>query len=223
MMKISSDTVNVLRNFATVNSSLAVKQGSVLRTISEQKNILVQAVVNESFPVDFAVYELNQFLGFVSLFDDPDLTFHENHVQVTDENSRKGSYTYTDQTMITQPPEKNINVDDAEVKVSMDEDDYKNVVKAAHALQLPDIVISGDGESVSMTATDVKNSTSNDYSCSVGNSTAKFKMIFKTENFKFLDDDYEVVLSSKGVGYFKNVNRAVEYWVATETGSEYEE
>ena len=223
MMKISNDTLNVLRNFATVNSSLAVKQGSVLRTISEQKNILVQAVVNESLPVDFAVYELNQFLGFVSLFDAPDLTFHENHVQVTDENSRKGSYTYTDQTMITQPPEKNINVDNAEVKVSMDEEDYKNVVKAAHALQLPDIVISGDGESVSMTACDVKNPTSNDYSCSVGNSTSKFKMIFKTENFKFLDDNYEVVLSSKGVGYFKNVNRAVEYWVATETGSEYEE
>ena len=222
MMKISNDTLNVLRNFATVNSSLAVKQGSVLRTISEQKNILVQAVVNESFPVDFAVYERNQFLGFVSLFDDPDLTFHENYVQVTDENSRKGSYTYTDQTMITQPPEKNINVDNAEVKVSMDEDDYKNVVKAAHALQLPDIVISGDGESVSMTACDVKNPTSNDYSCSVGNSTSKFKMIFKTENFKFLDDNYEVVLSSKGVGYFKNTNRAVEYWVATETGSEYE-
>ena len=222
MMKISNDTLNVLRNFATVNSSLAVKQGSVLRTISEQKNILVQAVVNESFPVDFAVYELNQFLGFVSLFDDPDLTFHENYVQVTDENSRKGSYTYTDQTMITQPPEKNINVDNAEVSVKMDEEDYKNVVKAAHALQLPDIVISGDGESVSMTACDVKNPTSNDYSCPVGNSTSKFKMIFKTENFKFLDDDYEVVLSSKGVGYFKNTNRAVEYWVATETGSEYE-
>ena len=223
MMKISNDTLNVLRNFATVNSSLAVKQGSVLRTISEQKNILVQAVVNESFPVDFAVYELNQFLGFVSLFDDPDLTFNEDHVQVTDENSRKGNYTYTDPTMITQPPEKNINVDNAEVSVKMDEEDYKNVVKAAHALQLPDIVIRSDGETVSIVATDVKNQTSNDYSCLVGDTNSKFKMIFKTENFKFLDGDYEVVLSSKGVGYFKNVNLAVEYWVATEAGSEYEE
>ena len=223
MMKISDGTMDVLRNFATVNSSLAVKKGSLLRTISEQKNILAQATINESFPVDFAVYELNQFLGFVSLFDDPELNFNNDYVKVTDANSRDGNYTYTDPTMITQPPDKNISVDDAEVKVSMQSDDYKNVVKAAHALQLPDIVIRSDGETVSIVATDVKNPTSNDYSCLVGDTNSKFKMIFKTENFKFLDGDYEVVLSSKGVGYFKNVNLAVEYWVATEAGSEYEE
>ena len=223
MMKISDGTMDVLRNFATVNSSLAVKKGSLLRTISEQKNILAQATINESFPVDFAVYELNQFLGFVSLFDDPELNFNNDYVKVTDANSREGNYTYTDPTMITQPPEKNISVDDAEVKVSMQSDDYKNVVKAAHALQLPDIVIRSDGETVSIVATDVKNPTSNDYSCLVGDTNSKFKMIFKTEKFKFLDGDYEVVLSSKGVGYFKNVNLAVEYWFATEAGSEYEE
>ena len=162
-------------------------------------------------------------MGFVSLFDDPELNFNNDYVKVTDANSREGNYTYTDPTMITQPPEKNISVDDAEVKVSMQSDDYKNVVKAAHALQLPDIVIRSDGETVSIVATDVKNPTSNDYSCLVGDTNSKFKMIFKTENFKFLDGDYEVVLSSKGVGYFKNVNLAVEYWVATEAGSEYEE
>jgi hypothetical protein len=124
--------------------------------------------------------------------------------------------------MITTPPVKNIDVADAEVNFNLSADDYKNVVKAAHQLQLPEIVVEGADGVINLVATDVKNTTSNVFSCNVGTTNNTFKMIFRTENLRFLDGDYDVNISSKGVGHFKNSTCELEYWVATEGGSSYD-
>jgi len=221
-MKICNETVDVLRNFSSINPSLAVNEGSVIRTISEQKNILAQATVAERFPKDFAVYELNTLLGFVSLFDDPDIKFNEKDLVISDTNSRVGNFTYTPSDMITTPPAKNIDVSQAEISFTLLEKDYTDVVKAAHQLQLPDVVAIGDGKTINLIATDVKNTTSNVFSCSVGETSDNFKMIFRTENLRFMSGDYDVRISSKGVGHFKNQSRELEYWVATEADSSYD-
>ena len=221
-MKICDETVEVLRNFSSINPSIAVNEGSVLRTISEQKNILAQATIAERFPKNFAVYELNTLLGFISLFNDPDIEFNEKSLSISDTNSRIGNYTYTPSDMITTPPVKNIDVSKAEISFTLLEKDYTDVVKAAHQLQLPDVVATGDGKIIKLIATDVKNSTANVFSCYVGESSDKFKMIFRTENLRFMSGDYDVRISSKGVGYFKNQSRELEYWVATEADSSYD-
>jgi hypothetical protein len=222
IMKICDETVEILRNFSTINPSIAVSEGSVLRTISEQKNILAQATVTESFPRDFAVYELNTLLGFISLFEDPDVIFNESYLAISGDNSRTGHFIYTDANMITTPPVKNIDVADAEVNFELSANDYKDVVKAAHQLQLPEIVVESDNGGINLIATDVKNTTSNVFSCQVGTTNNTFKMIFRTENLRFLDGDYDVNISSKGVGHFKNTSCELEYWVATEGGSSYD-
>ena len=67
-MKISTETLNILKNFSTINSSLVVKQGNTIRTISPAKNILAKFECPESFDNDFAVYDLNKFLGGVITF-----------------------------------------------------------------------------------------------------------------------------------------------------------
>ena len=221
-MKICDETVDVLRNFSTINPSIAFNEGSVLRTISEQKNILAQATIAESFPRDFAVYELNTLLGFISLFNDPDIEFNENNLSISDTNSRVGNYTYTPPEMITNPPTKNIDVSNAEISFTLAEKDYNDVVKAAHQLQLPDVVATCDGKTIKLIATDVKNTTSNIFYCYVGESSDKFNMIFRTSNLRFISGDYDVRISSKGVGHFKNQTRQLEYWVATEADSSYD-
>ena len=52
-MKISNDTRNVLKNFSTINSGIKVQSGKQLQTISNMKNILAVATVDEEFPQDF--------------------------------------------------------------------------------------------------------------------------------------------------------------------------
>ena len=54
-MKISNDTRNVLKNFSTINSGIRVKTGNKLETISNMKNILAVATVDEWFPHDFSI------------------------------------------------------------------------------------------------------------------------------------------------------------------------
>ena len=102
-MKISEQTIEILKNFATVNPSIAFKAGNKIRTVSEQKNILAQATVAEDFPKDFAIYELNQFLGLASLFENGEFDFGDNNVTLS-EGKTKSRYTYTDASMVTSPP-----------------------------------------------------------------------------------------------------------------------
>jgi len=219
-MKISDNTFDVLKNFSTINQSLAFKAGNVIRTVSPQKNILAQATVAESFPQDFAIYELNQFLGLVSLFDDADLEFGERNMVVS-EGTAKANYTYADPSMITaKPPEKNIELPSVEVQFKMSKDDYRKVLNGANQLQLPEVVVRGKDGIVSLVATDTKNPTTNEFARSVGENGADFTFVFKAENLKFLQMDFDVQISAKGIAHFKG--DGVEYWVATEAGSSYD-
>lgn len=224
MMRISEGTMDVLKNFSTINPSLAFKRGNTIRTVSEQKNILAQAVVEDAFPVDFAIYELNQFLGLASLFENADFAFGEADVTIRDEKNKSHSrYTYTDPSMVTSPPEKNLDMPDPEIQFSVTADDLKAVVSAANQLGLPEVVVRGGALGISLVATDMKNPTSNEYSRDVGESNGDiFNMVFKTENLKFISGDYDVKISKAGISHFKNISGHIEYWVATETNSEYE-
>jgi hypothetical protein len=218
-MKISENTFEVLKNFSGINPSISVKSGNVLRTVSEQKNILAQAVVNESFPQDFAVYDLNQFLGLASLFEDADYEFESNSV-VLKEGKNKSRYTYTDPSMVTAAPEKNLELPSTEVRFKLAFADLKKVVNAANQLALPEVIVRGKDKKVTLVATDTKNPTSNEFSHNLGVMTeADFEFVFKVENLKFMQDDYDVSISSKGISNFKGVK--VQYWVATESGSKY--
>lgn len=223
MMRISDETMDVLKNFSTINPSLAFKAGNTIRTVSEQKNILAQAVVEDTFPVDFAIYELNQFLGLASLFEGADFHFGEMDVTIRDENNKSRSrYTYTDPSMVTSPPEKNIDLENPEISFTASADDLKSVVSAANQLGLPEVVVRGGATGVFLVATDTKNPTSNEYDRHVAPSNgAIFNMVFKTENLKFIAGDYDVNISKAGIAHFKKVNGYIDYWVATEANSEY--
>ena len=178
MMKLSDNTFDVLKNFSTINPSISVKAGNVLRTVSEQKNILAQAVVNESFSIPFAVYDLSQFLGLTSLFEDEDYDFGSSSVTIS-EGKNKSRYTYTDPSMVTTPPDKNLDLPSVEVEFDLSFDDLKKVVNAANQLGLPEVVVRGADGAVVLVATDTKNPTSNEFSQDLGvEATADFDFVF---------------------------------------------
>lgn len=218
MMKISDNTFEVLKNFSSINQSLAFKKGNVIRTVSEGKTILAEAKITEAFPVDFAIYELNQFLGLSSLFENANFIFGEKQVTL-EEGSAKANYTYANPSMITTPPEKNIELPSVEVQFKISKDDFRQILNGANQLGLVEVAVRGADGIVSLVATDTKNPTSNEFSRTVAEHGENFQFIFKTENLKFLMNDYDVEISSQGIAHFKSEN--VEYWVATEAGSEY--
>ena len=221
MMKLSENTVNVLRNFATINQGLVFKSGNTLRTVSKQQNVLAKATVTESFDKNFAIYDLNRFLAVLSSMNDPDLNVGTGNVKIASGTS-KTTYGLSDETMVVSAPDNDISVQNAEVKFTLTKDSLAQVLKLSGVLGLPNIAVRGNRKKISIAAVDVKNQDSDVFSVDVGDTDAEFQFIFVTENFKMIPGDYEVQISSKGVAHFKSKKDPLEYWIATEVGSKYE-
>ena len=225
-MKLSKHTINMLKNFSDINMSIEVKAGNTLRTVSVQKNILGEAEVEDTFPQDFAVYEVNRFLGAISLFDDPEFTFTDGVVKIgTDKYSL--DYVYCDPSMIVTPPEKNITVPEPEVKFLLSQEQLSQVMKASNVLGTPEISVDCAGhpnDELFIRTLDVNNDSSDTFQINLGNAgLSKFRFIFKTENFKMVPGNYDVEISSKGISHWQLQGAKLQYWIATESTSTYGE
>ena len=219
-MKISNDTRSVLKNFSTINSGIRVKTGNKLETISNMKNILAVATVNESFPQDFSIYNLPEFLGATSLLSDPEFEFGDTSLTVADDNSSL-AYFYASEGMVT-APDKMITMPDAEIVINLSSSLLSELQKAASVLGVNDMVLSSDGTVIRLEVTDKKNPTSNTFSRIVGEGNGvSYTMNFKIENLKVLDGNYEVSVSSKGISHFNNTDIDLEYFIALEPDSKY--
>lgn len=215
-MKIDTNTINVLKNFAKINPSIIVQEGNTLKTISTSKTIMAKANVNSNFSQRFAIYNLDRFISTMSLFNDPELSFQEKHVDIVD-SSKKTKYVYADENTVTKTPEKEINLPSIDVTFTLKNSDLLDVEKAAGVLQLPEIVVSGDGSKIYLQAADSKNPTGDVFSVEIGETTKTFRAIFKCDNIKIIPGDYEVSISSKGISHFQG--KDIEYWIAVEQTS----
>lgn len=222
-MKLSESTVSLLKNFSSINQSLLFKEGNKLRTISVMKNILVEANVSETFPKDFGIYDLNQFLNGLSLHSSPDLDFENDQYVVIKEGKTRSKYFFADPSVIVAPPEKEITLPSEDVCFILTSQQLEKLKKAASVYQLSDISAIGENGVVKLVARDKKNDTSNDFSIVVGETDKNFVFNFKEENLKIVPGNYDVVVSSKLLSRFSNQNIDVTYYIALEPDSTFGE
>jgi hypothetical protein len=218
-MKLSDNTLIILKNFAGINNSILVKQGNKLRTISVAKNILAEADITEEFPRDFAIYDLNQFLNGLSLHNDPDLDFKEDSYLSIKEGKRRVKYFFADPNVIISPPDKDIQLPSQDVCFQLDSTSLEKLVKAAAVYQLPDLSAIGEAGVVKLVVRDKKNDTSNEYAIVVGETDQEFTFNFKVENIKIIPGAYDVVVSSKLLSQFTNAKYNLTYYIALEPDS----
>ena len=178
-MKLSDSTLTVLKNFAGINNSILVKQGSKLRTISVAKNIFAEADISEDFPKDVAIYDLNQFLNGLSLHQDPNLDFTEESYLTIREGKRRVKYFYADPQVIISPPEKEISLPTEDVCFQLESVTLEKLLKAAAVYQLPDLAAVGENGVVKLVVRDKKNDTSNEFAVVVGETDKDFTFNFK--------------------------------------------
>ena len=218
-MKLSDKTLTVLKNFAGINNSILVKQGTQLRTISVAKNILAEAVIDEEFSRDFAVYDLNQFLNGLSLHQDPDLDFTEDTYLTIREGKRRVKYFFADPAVIVSPPDKEISLPSEDVHFQLESSSLEKLLKAAAVYQLPDLSAVGEAGVVKLVVRDKKNDTSNEFAVVVGETDKDFTFNFKVENIKIIPGAYNVVISSKLLAEFTNERMNLTYFIALEPDS----
>ena len=218
-MKLSDNTLNILKNFAGINNSILVKQGTQLRTMSVAKNILAEAQIGEEFPRDFAIYDLNQFLNGLGLHQDPDMDFSPDSYLSIREGKRRVKYFYADPNVIISPPDKEITLPSEDVHFQLESTSLDKLLKAAAVYQLPDLsAVGGDGV-VKLVVRDKKNDTSNEFAIVVGETDKEFVFNFKVENIKIIPGAYDVVVSQKLLSKFTNESLDLKYFIALEPDS----
>ena len=214
----------MLKNFSDINMSIEIKKGNILRTVSVQKNILAQAELEEEFPQDFAIYELNRFLGAVSLFDDPEFQFNGKSANIGT-TKHSVDYVYCDPSMIVTPPENNITFPDPEVKFTLSQDALSQIMKASNVLGTPEIAVEGGphpNDVIRLKALDVNNDSTDTFKVVLDErSDNEFRFVFKTENMKMIPGNYDVEISSKGISHFSLQGQKLQYWIATESSSSF--
>lgn len=219
-MKLSKQTLEVLKNFSGINQNLYVKPGSVLRTMTTVKNVLASVEVAEVFPQEFGIYNLNEFLGVLSLFDDPDLSFDEKNLVITQGKNSVTYYYAAKDVLVT--PEKDIKMPSVDVTFTLTKEVLSSLQKAASVLKVAELVVSGSDGVVSVTVSDTKNATANKYSVDVGTTDATFTAVFNIDNLKLINGDYDVEISSKKISKFTNSAMNYTAFIALEMSSKFD-
>ena len=220
-MKISKNTFEVLKNFSEINENLLVKPGNTLETISVMKNVLATAKVEENFEKEFAIYDLNSFLSVLSLYEAPDVNLYDDYLTVSQGKSNS-KFWYADKSLVVSPT-KQIVMPSAEVKVRISQSNYTDLLKASNIMQLSDIGLVSDGDTINLIATDKKNQTSNRFDVEVAEGNgSKFAFYFKRDNLRVIPGEYDLTVSSKNISHWVNANKNLQYWIALEVDSTFE-
>lgn len=219
-MKLDQRTLQVLKNFSSINPSILFRTGSKLRTVTPTKTILAEAKLEQEFPSTFAIYDLNRFLSVHSLFDDADLDIGEKSVTIKS-GRKKVNYVFADPNTIVAPKDdKEVKFPpDAEVSFELTTEVLADVTKALGVLRQPEIAVVGDGTTLSLQTINSKDPTSDVYSVELGETDQTFKVIFKAENIRLLPDTYQVDISSRGISRWES--KDLRYFVAVEENSKW--
>ena len=221
-MELSDRSLQVLKNFSGINQNIIIRSGNTLRTVAEARNVLATATVEESFPKDFGIYDLNEFIGVLGLVDTPRLKFEDDYVLVGDSTGRsKVKYIFSSEDTLT-APSKDVTMPNPEVSFLLTNDTLNKLKRAASTLGHDQVSITNKNGILSLSVVDSENSTSNTFSIDIDGefkSDTQFNVIINISNLKILPGDYDVQLSSKLITQFKNREVNVTYWIALEKSS----
>lgn len=220
-VQLSAETIEVLKNFSSINSSLMFREGNKQRTISPTKTVFAEVVLEEKIPSSFGVYDLHNLLAVLT-FDGsqaPVLSYQDPNLIVKIQDTETTTLRCCEERMIITPPNKELELGVPDIEFDLSETMLSRILKAASILSAPHIVVDGNGSVLRLTAIDTTNDASNQYSVDVMKTDTICRMIFRTENWKMMPGAYHVSISSKGIAKFENAARKLTYWLALETGS----
>ena len=221
-MNLSKETLEVLTNFASINPNILISPGQQLKTISEAKNILATAEIIEDFPLEFGIYDLNEFLNVLNIVDDPTLNFEKENVVIKNDSSRV-NYFYSSSEIITSPT-KEVTMPDPEFSINISEEHLSKVRKAAAVLGHTELAICGNNGAIHLEVLDTNDATANKFTMVLETSNAcinNFRFIFNIPNLKLLPGDYFVSISSKLISNWVSSTYPINYFIALEKSSEF--
>lgn len=219
-MKLSKGTLAVLKNLASINLNIYIKEGNKLTTKSPANTIVADIEIEESFETSFGIYDLGRFLGVLSLYDDPELEFDDKKVVVSE--GKYSTVYYGAEPEILTYPEKSIKFPDVDIEFNVLSTDIDKALKAASVLGCNTFTFEGDEDKIYLVVSDPAVEGSNKFKLEIGETDQTFKANIKIENVKFLSMDYTVSLSKKKIARFEDSEGKISYYIALDSTSTFE-
>lgn len=217
-MKLSKETLQLLKNYASINTNLLIKPGNKISTWSVHKTVLSEAVVQEKFEHTFGIYDLNEFLGTLSLFEEPELEFKDEFVTI---RSGKASLKFiASQPDILFVPDKSPKVSNPLVEFTLSAGDLTMINKTASVLKVPDVSFVGRDGELKVVVQDKKNPSGNTFEHILGETDKTFQLNLRIDNFKMLNDSYDVSVY-QGASKFSSTTTDLVYFLAVEADSKF--
>ena len=219
-MKLSKNTVEVLKNFSQINPNILVKAGQEIRTINSGKSAFAKAKIHESFDKEFAIYDLNELLAVLSLGDEPEVNLNDDHMTISVENFGEINFYYSSPELVTSPPEKDLPSSEGFFTHTLTNEQLQFWLRTAATISAPFVSIVADGTQAKVRITDPNLSNATKFEAKIADTDKKFVAHIPTQNIKMLSKDYTVnIPSTGGFVHFKADN--VEYWIALDKSSEF--
>ena len=216
-MKLSENTLTVLKNFASINSGIVLRKGKVQKTISPDKVILAEVTLDDDISSDFGIYDLPQFLGTVSTLGNPDIEF-ENNRAIMNDGSLKLNYYSCSPTLITAPPDKDLEMKSCDVQFTLTSANMQKLLRIAAMNEMTNLTVVGKNGKLHVKVHVKENDTSNYATLELADHTGPdFEKSFKTDNLKMITDDYDVSITFAGFALFASKNRNLKYFIALES------
>lgn len=225
-MVLSQKTIEIFKYFSNLSPTILVRQGNILRARNGTKTILGKAVLDETFPEDFIIYAIPEFLKTVNLFKEPNVEFNETHMVIGD-GGFKVRYMYAPKELYPDPP-KNEDFSPADInwgmKLTLDESDLANIKKASTVLNLNTVSFTQDG----IVAYSDKNKDANNFKMDypntpiyAGTHPEEFEINFTTESLDLYAGTYDLDFFCSKRSGCKLTNEAdgVTVWLASNPSS----
>jgi hypothetical protein len=223
---VSSTVQKVLKNFAGISGQILLAEGTTQKTIAQGKSVLAIAELPDAWPQETGIYDLDKFLGILSLDSKPEIEFGEE-AMVIRSGSSSVTYRYSDPSTILVPPGKTLSVNDPAVEFTLSESTLSRLRKVTSMLDLDLIVfgvnIVGDEKTVTVCAKDSKNPVSHKANIVVPSEDIVAHrdftgdLNFKAEHFNLLmDGALTVHLSKWPYGFFTHKTEPVSYFIVTQ-------
>lgn len=213
-MKLTENTISVLKNFATINESLLINSGTQQRTMNIDRTILAEFTASDDFPLQFGIYDLPQFLANISLLENPDVDYGDSSLVMTND-MRSLSFNYCSPTHIKSPPNKTLKIENPDVEFDLSSENFQFLLKLAATNNLPNVTVANDGNQLIIKTYERSNDSSNVGMIRLGDYEGKdFSATFNVNNFKMNVNDYHVKVNLEGFALFETKDQTLRYFIA---------
>lgn len=202
-MKLSKDTLNILKNFSTINSGIMLKPGKFIMTRAVNGTTYAEATIADEIDFEVAIYELNGFLGILSLLnEDAEISLADDgNIKIADARSTIFWPAADPSTIVF--PSKPIPFPVASVIVDFKSEDLQQLMRVSRGLQIDTITITNkDGKIVLNGFNKVEDSAlvRTKYSLTLGDydGTNNFNFVINMGNMKMQPADYKLLLWAQG-------------------------